>query len=87
MPGKSSGLTNKPRALKASSGSKRLSSSTGKPPDQRRIRIPVVGGGKQVSKPRRRSPRKVGLPGCLLSTTFISLVLLVLVFTLAHPFQ
>ena len=71
MPGKSSGLTNKPRALKASSGSKRLSSSTGKPPDQRRIRIPVLGGGKQLSKPRCRVPKKPALPGCLLSITGI----------------
>lgn len=73
MPGKSSGLTNKPRALKASSGSKRLSSSTGKPPDQRRIRIPVLGGGKQLSKPRRRVPKKPALPGCLLSITGVLL--------------
>lgn len=73
MPGKSIGLATKPRVRKSSSGSKRLSSSTSKPPDQRRIRIPVLGGGAQVSKPRRRVSKKVALPGCLLSLTGVLL--------------
>ena len=73
MPSKSTGLATKPRAYKARSGGKRLSSSSSKPPDQRRIRIPVLGGGKQVSKPRRRVPKKVALPGCLLSITGVLL--------------
>ncbi|MHB1354656.1 MAG: hypothetical protein ACYCZF_01625 [Anaerolineae bacterium] len=76
MPGKSTSLANKPRARKSSSGSKRLNSATRKPPDQRRIRIPVVGGGGQVGKPNRRPPRKMGLPGCLLSTTLMTLIVL-----------
>jgi hypothetical protein len=74
MPGKSTGLSGKPRAPKTSYGSKRFGSSNSKPADQRRIRLPVLGGGAQVSKPRRRISTR--LPGCLIPTTCILLGIL-----------
>jgi hypothetical protein len=79
MPGKSAGLDNKPQSAKATSGSRRPGSSINKSPGQRPMRIPVVGGGKRVNKPRRRMPRKTTIPGCLLPITGVVLLALLLI--------
>jgi len=73
MPVKRAGLANKPRKRKSSSASNRTGSTDRKTPDQRKIRIPVVGGGKPTNKPGRKPRGKAAIPGCLVPISVVAL--------------